>query len=66
MGRVSATDLGVDGGALYDPTVNYNKVRNDWSDWNDGADPAPQAPRTVDSHAQNATVSGPVTTTGTP
>ncbi|MBO9574658.1 MAG: TolC family outer membrane protein [Sphingobium sp.] len=66
MGRVTATELGVEGGALYDPTINYKKVRNDWSDWNDGKDPKPEASRTVDSKAQNATVSGPVTVTGTP
>jgi outer membrane protein len=66
MGKVTATDLGLDGGALYDPTVNYKKVRNAWSDWGDGADPKPQAARTVDSPAQNATVNSPVTNTGTP
>jgi outer membrane protein len=66
MGKVTATDLGLDGGALYDPTVNYKKVRNAWSDWGDGADPKPQAPRTVDSPAQNATVNSPATNTGTP
>lgn len=66
MGQVKATDLGLDGGSLYDPTVNYKKVRNDWSDWGDGADPRPQSSRTVDSPAQNATVNGPATTTGTP
>ncbi len=64
MGQVAATDLGIDAGSLYDPTVNYKKVRNDWSDWNDGANPAPIAPRTVDSPAQNATITSPVTTTG--
>jgi outer membrane protein len=66
MGRVTATDLGLDGGSLYDPTVNYKKVRNEWSDWKDGADPKPQSSRTVDSHAQNATVNTPVTNSGTP
>lgn len=66
MGRVKATDLGLDGGSLYDPTINYKKVRNDWSDWNDGADPKPQSSRTVDSPAQNATVNSPATVTGTP
>jgi outer membrane protein len=66
MGRVTATDLGLDGGALYDPLANYQKVRNNWSDWSDGKDPSPEAARTVDSKAQNATVSGPATMTGTP
>lgn len=40
MGRAQANDLGLDGGALYDPAVNYKRVRGSWSDWND--DPAPQ------------------------
>lgn len=66
MGRVKATDLGLDGGSLYDPTVNYKKVGNAWSDWGDGADPKPQSSRTVDSPAQNATVNSPATVTGTP
>ncbi len=64
MGQVTAVDLGIEAGSLYDPTVNYQKVRNDWSDWNDGADPAPIASRTVDSPAQNATINVPVTNSG--
>jgi outer membrane protein len=27
MGRAEARDLGLDGGTLYDPTVNYRRVR---------------------------------------
>lgn len=66
MGQVTAVDLGIDAGSVYDPSANYKKVRNDWWDWNDGADPAPIAPRTVDSEAQNATIGGTTGTTGTP
>ncbi len=66
MGLISAEDLGVEGGDLYDPQENYSRVRNDWSDWNEGGAPAPQAERTVDSPTQNATVNDPVTSIGAP
>jgi outer membrane protein len=39
MGRAEARDLGLEGGALYDAQVNYDRVRNKWFDWDD--DPAP-------------------------
>lgn len=47
MGLAEAEDLNLDGGALYDPTVNYNRVSRRASDW--GEDPAamPVATRTV-------------------
>ncbi|MES2095707.1 MAG: TolC family outer membrane protein [Pseudomonadota bacterium] len=38
MGQAEARDLGLDGGALYDPLTNYNKVKGSWSDW--GSKPA--------------------------
>ena len=38
MGQAEARDLGLDGGALYDPLTNYNRVRGKWSDWD--IDPA--------------------------
>jgi outer membrane protein len=38
MGRAEAEDLGLDGGPLYDPLVNYNRTRSRSSDWNDGPD----------------------------
>jgi outer membrane protein len=40
MGKAEARDLGLDGGALYDPATNYERVRNQIWDWSD--DPAPQ------------------------
>ncbi len=39
MGRAEARDLGLDGGVLYDPQANYDRVRGKWFDWDD--DPAP-------------------------
>ncbi len=38
MGQAEARDLGLDGGALYDPLTNYNRVKGKWSDWD--SDPA--------------------------
>lgn len=56
MGHAEADDLGLDGGALYDPTDKYKRVRGKWFDWD--FDPAPKATatRTIDSPAQNANV----------
>jgi outer membrane protein len=33
MGQAEAQDLGLDGGALYDPLGNYRRVAGDWNDW---------------------------------
>jgi outer membrane protein len=33
MGRAQAQDLGLDGGALYDPQTNYDRVRRRVFDW---------------------------------
>ncbi len=38
MGEAEARDLGLDGGALYDPVANYDRVRNRLGDWRE--DPA--------------------------
>jgi len=56
MGRAEARDLGLEGGTLYDPQVNYDRVRGKWFDWDD--DPAPQAKgtRTVDTAVQDGEV----------
>ncbi len=40
MGKAEARDLGIEGGALYDPDVNYQRVRGKVFDWDD--DPRPQ------------------------
>lgn len=47
MGRAEAENLGLDGGALYDPVANYNRVRNRASDWGTDAAPTAQATRTA-------------------
>ncbi|WP_375392674.1 TolC family outer membrane protein [uncultured Sphingomonas sp.] len=56
MGEAEARDLGLDGGPLYDPLSNYDRVRHNINDRGDDHEPAPVATRTVDSPAQNATV----------
>lgn len=56
MGRAEARDLGLDGGPLYDPVVDYDAVRNKWSDWSSQPDPATIATRTVDTPAQKAEI----------
>jgi outer membrane protein len=47
MGKVDASTLGLDGGALYDPTVNYKQMRSSYFDWRDGPAPRPVATPTV-------------------
>ncbi|UZK66854.1 TolC family outer membrane protein [Sphingomonas sp. M1-B02] len=44
MGRAEAKDLNLDGGPLYDPAVNYDRVKGRWNDWSN--DPAPTAAST--------------------
>lgn len=58
MGKAEARDLGLDGGALYDPQVNYDRVKDTLWDW--ASDPAPRArgTRTVDIRAQDGSVTG--------
>lgn len=56
MGRAEAEDLGLDGGPLYDPVQNYDRVRRRISDWGSDGEPAPVATRTNDSVAQTPLV----------
>lgn len=49
MGQAEARDLNLDGVVLYDPTVNYRRVRNIWVDWDSDPKPKPIATRTVDT-----------------
>jgi len=56
MGRAEARDLGLDGGALYDPIANYDRVRNNIWDWSGDPAPVPIAPSTVNSPAQTPVV----------
>ncbi len=56
MGRAQAQDLGLDGGVLYDPQVNYDRVKGRIWDWDRDPDPVAVSTRTVDSPAQDATI----------
>nr|WP_299328549.1 TolC family outer membrane protein [Parasphingopyxis sp.] len=55
MGQAEAQDLGLDGGVLYDPNVNYRRVDNQWFDWNDDPRPVTQSTRTVDNPERGMT-----------
>lgn len=58
MGKAEARDLGLgDDGPLYDPQVNYDRVRNKWNDWSRDPDPVVQSTRTVDIAAPTAEIS---------
>ncbi|MFT4026453.1 MAG: TolC family outer membrane protein [Novosphingobium sp.] len=57
MGRAEARDLGLDGGALYDPELNFNRVKGKWSDWSNDPAPVARATRTVDTPAQDGAIS---------
>jgi outer membrane protein len=66
MGRAEARDLGLDGGPLYDPQVNYERVKGKWSDWSDDPAPVARSTRTVDTVPQNGSLSpGDAVRTGT-
>jgi outer membrane protein len=56
MGKAEARDLGLDGGALYDPEVNYERVRGKIWDWSNDPAPTTEATRTVDTPAQTGSV----------
>ncbi|WP_088182639.1 TolC family outer membrane protein [Sphingobium sp. Z007] len=56
MGHAEADDLGLESGTLYDPMVNYERVKGKWLDWSFDPKPTPVATRTVDTPAQNANV----------
>ncbi len=58
MGKAEARDLGIDGGVLYDPQTNYDRVKGKWSDWSNDPAPAARATRTVDTKAQDGTIPG--------
>ncbi len=47
MGRAEAANLGLDGGPLYDPTVNYKRVKNAIFDWGDDGIPTAKATSTA-------------------
>lgn len=47
MGRVEARDLGLEGGSLYDPVANYDRVRGRFGDWSDNPAYQPHSTRTT-------------------
>ncbi len=57
MGKAEAQDLGLDGGPLYDPEINYKRVRGKWFDWEFDPDPVARSTRTVDTLPQNGSIS---------
>lgn len=60
MGHAEARDLGLDGGALYDPTTHYRDVRGRFSDFDGGKAAQPVAASTATTPAQDATVTRPL------
>lgn len=57
MGRAEARDLGLgDDGPLYDPQVNYDRVKNKWNDWSRDPNPTPKTTSTVDIPAPDAEI----------
>ncbi|MBA4164057.1 MAG: hypothetical protein C0510_05430 [Erythrobacter sp.] len=59
MGRAEARDLNLDtGGPLYDPQVNYERVRGRMFDWDRDEEPAAVSTQTVDIPAPDAEVAG--------
>ncbi|WP_375398420.1 TolC family outer membrane protein [uncultured Sphingomonas sp.] len=60
MGLAEARDLGLDGGVLYDPTINFNRVRNRIGDWSTGPVPQAGGTSTVGTAPQDATVTRPL------
>jgi outer membrane protein len=53
MGQAEVEDLNLDGGYLYDPVANYDRVSRRASDWSDDPRPQPVATRTVATPPQN-------------
>jgi outer membrane protein len=56
MGKAQAADLGFDPATLYDPEVNYRRVRGRVFDWALDSPTPPKSTRTVDTPAQTATI----------
>lgn len=57
MGRAEADSLGLEGGMLYDPQVNYKRVRGIIFDWQRDPAPVAHSMRTVNTPAQDGSVS---------
>jgi outer membrane protein len=61
MGQAEVEDLNLEGGVLYEPVLNYNRVSRRGSDWNEDAAPRPVATRTVSVGPPNEPQNTPVT-----
>ena len=56
MGKAEARDLGLDGGVLYDPQVNYRRVKGQIWDWSDDSAPRQRALSTRTIPAADASI----------
>lgn len=56
MGRAEARDLNLDGAVLYDPEVNYERVRGKFFDFDDDPAPVARSTRTVDTPVQGGDI----------
>jgi outer membrane protein len=60
MGDAEARDLNLEGASLYDPTLNFKRVRNRFNDFGGDGEPGPVATSTAQTPAQDATVRRPL------
>ncbi len=56
MGRAEARDLNLDGGILYDPQINYDRVKGKFLDWTNDPAPVARSTRTVDTPVQDGNI----------
>lgn len=56
MGKAEARDLGLSGGVLYDPEINYKRAKGTYWDWSGEPAPKTESTRTVDTPVQNPSV----------
>lgn len=56
MGKAEARDLNLDGGILYDPQLNYDRVKGKFLDWSNDPAPVAKSTRTVDTPVQDGNI----------
>ena len=56
MGKAEARDLNLDNDILYDPDVNYKRVRGKIFDWSNDPAPVARSTRTVDTPVQDGNI----------
>ncbi len=56
MGRAEARDLNLDSDILYDPNLNYKRVRGKFFDWDDDPAPVARSTSTVDTPVQDGNI----------